>query len=369
MPQLVVIAMSLNEVARFRVAYEEDEREQQHRAWFQDNPLPMWVFDPETFAFLDVNEAAIQHYGYSRAEFLSMTILDIRPAEDVPRIIARVLAGFPGRTQKIPSRHRTRNGTLIDVEIYAQQVPWKSKRAEIVQIHDISELKRAETALRDLSGRLLQLQDVQQRKMARELHDAVGQTLTALLMKLALGRNLAEAHDAQTETTFGDCLALASRTLNEIRTFSYLLHPPMLDEEGIGAALDLYLEGFAERSGIKVRVAIPDDLGRLPEELEITLFRVVQEALTNVHRHSGSPTADVRLSRDSAALTLEVRDQGRGMPREILERVRRRGAIAGVGIAGMRERVAQLGGELALDSNVEGSVLRVTFPSVSRSHA
>ena len=335
--------------------------DQHYREWFEDNPLPMWVFDPTTFAFLDVNEAAIRHYGYSRAEFLSMTILDIRPPEDIPSLVSRIRAGFPGRTQKVLTRHHTKDKNLIQVEIYAQQIAWNGVVAEVIQIHDISELTRAEEELRNLSRRLLQLQDEQKRTMARELHDVVGQTLTALLAKLAAIER-GQSFDAESRKTLHQCLALASEVLSDIRTFSYLLHPPLLDEEGVRAAFDLYVAGFAERSGIEVEIDISSDLERLPQELEITLFRVVQEALTNVHRHSGSRTAQVGLRRGAGTLVLEVRDQGRGMPVEVLERVRRRGATVGVGIAGMRERVAQLGGQLTIESSRSGSTIRVTFP-------
>ena len=347
------MTMVINESTSFGAEFEERGAEQSYWEWFEDNPLPMWVFDPQTLAFLEVNDAAVRHYGYARSEFLSMTILDIRPTEEIAPLLSRMRAGFPGRTQKVLTKHRTKSGDVLEVEVYAQQVAKEDRRVEVIQVHDISELTRAEEALRDLSGRLLQLQDVQTRRMARELHDAVGQSLTALLLKLATLH-----HDAGVS----DCIDLAKQILSEIRTFSYLLHPPMLDEEGIRAALDLYVGGFAERSSIDVGLAIPATFGRFPEELEITLFRVVQEALTNVHRHSGSRRAEVRLFEEPGALVLEVCDHGSGMPPEILERVRRRGAIAGVGIAGMRERVAQLGGELAIESDREGSLIRVTFP-------
>jgi PAS domain S-box-containing protein len=130
------------------------------RAWFEDNPLPMWVFDPQTCAFLEVNEAATRHYGYSRAEFLGMTIKDIRPPEDVPPLLARLRAGFPGRTQKVIGRHMTKDKRLIEVEIYAQPGLWNGRRAEFIQVRDITQLKRAEETLRDLSGGLLHLRDV-----------------------------------------------------------------------------------------------------------------------------------------------------------------------------------------------------------------
>lgn len=338
----------------------------QYKVWFEDNPLPMWVFDPKSFSVLEVNEAAVRHYGYTRPEFLSMTILDIRPPEDIPRLLANMNAWYEHRTQKVPSRHRKKDGSLIDVEVYSQQVMWNGRAAEVVQVHDVSEVKRAEEALRNLSGRLLQLQDLQKRAMARELHDAVGQSLTALLARLGVVSRSIEFGGAATRKELDECVRLAAHTLDEVRTVSYLLHPPLLDEEGLGAALEVYVEGFAERSGIEVTVVIPSDLGRLPEELEITLFRVVQEALTNVHRHSESRTAVVRLVSDSECLLLEVQDQGKGIAPEILERVRRHGAIMGVGIAGMRERVAQLGGQLTIDSSEKGSVIRAVFPRAQR---
>ena len=336
--------------------------DEHYREWFQDNPMPMWVFDPQSFAFLDVNDSAVHHYGYTRDEFLARTILDIRPSEDVPVIVSRIRGGFPGRTQTVPARHLTKDGSLLQVEIYAQQIAWNGVDAEIIQIHDVTELKRAEEALRNLSGRLLQIQDDQKRTMARELHDAVGQTLTALLAKLAATLERGHSFDPESRKTLRECLALASEVLGDIRTFSYLLHPPMLDEEGVHAALDLYIEGYTERSGIDVEIDVPPDLGRLPQELEITLFRVVQEALTNVHRHSASRKARVGLWREAGTLVLEVRDQGRGMPAEVLNRVRRRGSTAGVGLAGMRERVAQIGGQLSIESSRLGSIIRVIFP-------
>lgn len=353
--------------ARMLAVADPREAAPQYHVWFEDNPLPMWAFDPETLAFLEVNEAAVRRYGYSRSEFLSMTILDIRPPEDVPFILATMKAGYRDRTQKVPSRHRTSDGDVIEVEVYAQQVIWNGRPAEVVQVHDISELKRAEEALRNLSGRLLQLQDIQKRTMARDLHDQIGQSLTALLTKLAVAGERVRAHDRAGAAVIDDCAGMARQTLGEVRTFSYLLHPPLLDEEGIVAALELYLEGFAERSGIEVELVMPSDPGRLPPELEITLFRIVQEALTNVHRHSESSTAVVRLVRDATALVLEVHDRGKGMPPEVLARVRRHGAIVGVGIAGMRERVAQLGGELAIESRKQGSVIRAVFPLESES--
>lgn len=199
--------------------------------------------------------------------------------------------------------------------------------------------------------------------MARDLHDAVGQSVTALAANLAVINNSATALNPQARKALLECLSLAEQTCKEIRTLSYLLHPPMLDEEGLATALDVYVEGFAERSGVHVQLELDPGLGRLSQELETALFRIVQEALTNVHRHSGSVTADVRLARAHSDLILEVRDRGRGIESEILERVRRRGVGLGVGINGMRERVVQLGGRFEIDSGTQGTTIRATLPA------
>ena len=338
------------------------DAEERHRSWFVHNPLPMWWFDSRTLRFLAVNQAAIVRYGYSRQEFLAMTVKDIRPPEDIPALLQMMRAPYEDRTQMVVTRHRTKAGCLLQVEVYAQQDIWAGKRAELVQVHDITERERSEQELRNLSNRLLQSQDEQKRRMARELHDAVGQTLTALLANLGLVRNSATRLNAQSRKTLEECVTLAQQTCDEIRTLSYLLHPPLLDEEGLAAALDLYVEGFSQRSNIAVEVAIAADLGRLPQDTETAVFRIVQEALANIHRHSESATAALSVIRRRDSIVLEVSDRGRGIRPDILERVRRGGASVGVGITGMRERLAQLGGRLEVESNRQGTVIRAVLP-------
>jgi PAS domain S-box-containing protein len=336
--------------------------EERHRSWFVHNPLPMWIFDSETLRFVEVNEAAVRQYGYSRQEFLAMTIKDIRLPEDIPALLELMCAPYQDRTQMVMARHRTKSGHLLQVEVYAQQDIWAGRHAELVQIHDITERQRAEQELRNLSNRLLQSQDEQKRRMARELHDAVGQSLAALLANLAIISRAAEGFDAKARKTLEECVGLAEHTCNEIRTLSYLLHPPLLDEEGLAAALDLYADGFSQRSGIHVDVKVPAGLGRMSQDTETAVFRIVQEALTNIHRHSESASAEVRVVRAAGSVVLEVRDHGRGMRPDVLERVRRGGASVGVGITGMRERVAQLGGRFEVESSSQGTGIRAVLP-------
>lgn len=214
-------------------------------------------------------------------------------------------------------------------------------------------------ALRALSTRLMRVQDEERRRIARELHDSLGQYLTDAQIRL----DMLSAHvpAAQSET-----LALARRSIErsiiETRTLSYLLHPPLLDEAGLVSAVRWYVEGFAQRSGIEADLKLPSDLGRLPEPVETAVFRILQESLTNVHRHSGSKRVQVELARNKNQMTLSVRDFGRGIPMESLEASQPNGANVGVGLAGMRERVNDLGGRLDIQSTGKGTLIMVSVP-------
>jgi signal transduction histidine kinase len=223
---------------------------------------------------------------------------------------------------------------------------------------EIAERNQAEDSLRRLSTRLLRIQDEERQRLARELHDSTAQSLAALSMNLAVARRCRGALDERAQDALDECDALADRCSREIRSLSYVLHPPMLQEIGLPAALRWCAEGFAKRSGIAVEVELPDHLDRLPMEVENALFRIVQECLTNVQRHSGSPSARIQLVRTPRSVALEVRDQGRGLPAGILNR-REAVESLGVGLLGMRERVRQLGGQLRIETSGQGATVHV----------
>jgi signal transduction histidine kinase len=214
--------------------------------------------------------------------------------------------------------------------------------------------------LRELSARLMQLQDDERRRIARELHDSVGQTLAALGMNLSLVRNDVERL-ASILSTLNDSENLVREMSSEVRTISHLLHPPLLDEAGLCSALRWYVEGFAQRSGIKVDLNLPDEFGRLSAELETAIFRVVQESLTNIHRHSGSAVAKIQLRQPADQVVVEIADKGRGIPEQKLQEMASTGT-PGVGIRGMRERLRQLGGTLDIESGRSGTVVTVRLP-------
>ena len=235
----------------------------------------------------------------------------------------------------------------------------------IVSFADISGLKKAEEELRQLSTRLLKLQDEERRRIGRELHDGLAQSVLAVNLNLAQVRRSTLPLDENSKRALDKARDVLQQMSQEIRTLSYLLHPPLLDDLGLASALKQYAIGFSERSGITTDVELQPDFPRLYQEAETALFRIVQEALANIQRHSGSDTARICLERDTGQVTLEISDHGRGMDGTQPGEVARDSAQLGVGILGMRERVAQLGGHLQIESNASGTTVKVTIPASS----
>ena len=222
------------------------------------------------------------------------------------------------------------------------------------------ELDLANQSLRELTARVMQLQDEERRRIARELHDSVGQMLAALSMNLvAVGTGMERLQEMSRK--IADSTGIVKEMQQEVRTISYLLHPPLLDEAGLASALRWYIQGFSERSKLEVELEISEDFGRLPQELETAIFRTVQECLTNIHRHSESPVAKICLSRSSDEIHLKVEDSGVGMPPERLNELSSAGT-PGVGIRGMRERLRQLGGTLEIRSSKKGTTVESRLP-------
>ena len=227
---------------------------------------------------------------------------------------------------------------------------------------EIADRKGKEELLRQLSGHLMQAQDQERRRIARELHDNSGQTLAAIAVNLSRIENLMPDAPLKMRNLVADTAAMAEQTSREIRTISYLLHPPLLEEAGLLAAIGWLANGFTQRSGIKTEVDAPSEFERLPADIEVTIFRIVQETLTNVARHSGSKTAFIKLTRQPGEIVLEVRDEGTGIPPEKLEKVHGNLSALGVGIAGVWERVRQFGGALEINSNSRGTTVMVVVP-------
>jgi two-component system NarL family sensor kinase len=240
---------------------------------------------------------------------------------------------------------------------------WISKHLRLSHTHsDLETLILKRTAeLQKLSQRLLKVQDEERRKFARDLHDSTGQTLSALKISVSFLQDRWK-DDPASLAIISDVVQLADQALEEIRTMSYLLHPPLLDEVGFACAAEWYIAGFAKRSGINVKADIANSHGRLPKGVEIALFRVLQESLTNVHRHSGASEASIRFQHEAEAVVLEIRDFGKGITEERLKLLMGVGAETGVGLAGMRERLHELDGTLEIESDGRGTSMRATVP-------
>jgi two-component system, NarL family, sensor kinase len=223
------------------------------------------------------------------------------------------------------------------------------------------EQNSAEAALRNLSARLLQVQDEERRRIAREMHDSVGQLVAAISMNLSAVEKQSDKRDARGVKAVAETIVLVEEIDREIRTISHLLHPPLLDEAGLGSALRWYVDGFSERSKISVDLSIPSDFGRLPHDMEIAIFRIVQECLTNIHRHSGSATAIINMVAEDSRIVVRVQDRGKGIP---LKRQSELNSTdrTGVGFRGMRERIRQLDGSFEIQSDANGTVIVANLP-------
>jgi signal transduction histidine kinase len=248
----------------------------------------------------------------------------------------------------------------------------KSRRAEknLQKAHDeleekikdrTADLAMANESLRELSSRLQQMRDEERRRIARELHDSVGQLLAALSMNLSIVEAQSAKLDPPGARALSENSALVQQISSEIRTISHLLHPPLLDAAGLASALRWYVDGFSERSKIQVNLEIPEKFGRLPDEMELAIFRMVQECLTNIHRHSGGTSAIIRVHQQDNEVSIEVQDYGKGIPLERQLQLSSAGRT-GVGFRGMRERLRQLGGRLEIRSGNSGTLVTANLP-------
>ena len=282
---------------------------------------------------------------------------DMRPG---PRALA---AGKAVRNEVMGWRRSDSNEVLW---ILAEAVPLFGENGQldklVASFSDITKRKQAEEALQQLSTRLLQLQDEERRRLGRELHDSLAQSVLAVNLNLAQVARASVPLDERSRRAISEARRVLQEMSQEIRTLSYLLHPPVLDELGLTSAIKEYAAGFNERSGIQLEVDLQAGFGRLSQEAETAFFRIVQESLSNIQRHSGSQTAKIRLRADASRVELEVSDQGHGMDQTAVERGRSARTRLGVGILGMRERMTQLGGKLEVDSNSSGTTVRAAIP-------
>jgi signal transduction histidine kinase len=345
-----------------------------HSVWKSDdpNPQPVCIDNVDAADLGDALRAAVTSDGIAALAFFPlvsegqligkfMTYFDSEHSFsekeiDLSLTIARTLASGIERKRSEEARIKSDERLRAMAEHLDAQVRARAAELEMSNLEVYEQSER----LRDLSARLLQAQDDERRRIARELHDSVGQILTVLGLNVTSLAMHSPALPADVAKTVEQSEQLLDQLNREIRTMSYLLHPPLLDESGLAEALRWYIGGLQQRSNIDIDLEVTPEFGRLPPDTELVVFRMIQEALTNILRHSQSEMALIRLARTTEQISIEIQDWGTGIPPEKLKAIQSHGS--GVGIRGMRERVRQLHGDLKIDSNEDGTCVRLTFP-------
>ena len=343
----------------------DDRKRAESQSWTLLDAIPQQIWSGPAHGTLDYcNERWRSYMGLGLQELQGDGWQSMLHPDDRERVLKAwhesVTMGTPYEQEE---RHRRVDGTYR--WFLARGLPMRDAEGRIVRWYgtntDIEDRKQAEEELRCLSGQLLRSQDEERRRIARDLHDSTGQDLVALATMLGQLRSSIPSVDRKSARLLSECKTLADKCIRDVRTLSYVLHPPLLDEAGLVEALRDYAGGFTKRSGIQVELEVSPRVGRMERDVEMALFRVVQESLTNIQRHSGSQLAKIRIHRNSN-LTLEISDLGRGLSAGVRRGKERLRFEVGVGIPSMHERVKLIGGRLEIDSSSHGTTVRVTIP-------
>jgi PAS domain S-box-containing protein len=310
--------------------------------------------------FVSMNPAYCRITGYSAEELRTLNLKKLIHPEDLEQNLPEMRQYLAGKRSSgiREKRYVTKSGATIWVQNSLSMICGEDQSVfgSIMLTEDVTSRKRAEAELQQLSGRLLELQDQERRRIARDLHDSTGQDLVALSTSLVQLRSEIPSSYRRLRKIALQCQSLAEGCTREVRTLSYLMHPPILDEYGLMDAIRNYVRGFTKRTGIQIELEVSPRLGTIAKDVEVVLFRIVQESLTNIQRHSGSSEATIRIQHNSNRVTLEIMDRGRGIP---TEKKHKNGVQMGVGIASMQERLKQIGGQLEVDSGGDGTTVRV----------
>jgi PAS domain S-box-containing protein len=340
------------------------ESEQRFRVITDAAPILVWMAGVDKLCYY-FNKGWLDFVGRTLEQESGNGWTENVHPEDFERCLAIYVANFDAR-RSFEMEYRMRHHTgqyrwILDrgVPRYAPDGTFEGYVGGCLDIHDQKEAAEKVRIADDMT-RLMKTQDEERRRIARELHDSAGQTLAVLGINLAQFVDRAKSLAPELTKEGKEIEAIVQQLSREIRTTSYLLHPPLLDESGLASALSWYVEGLAERSQIAVTLDVAANLGRLPGDMELAIFRVVQECLTNIHRHSGSKTAVIRVSRTGETVRTEVRDQGKGISPERLLEIQSQGS--GVGIRGIRERIRHFHGEMKIESSGSGTSVIVIIP-------
>ena len=360
---VLIFALLFERNRKKRAARKLVESEERFAKVFRASPQPMVLTTLKEGRILDVNESALKMSGYTREEVIGRTSLELGAfSTESHRKATLGLVWQTGSMQNLELNFPTKSGEKRLLLCSAELIELDGEKCIVIASSDITERKEAEQQLAQLSAKLLLTQDEERRRIARELHDVTAQSIGLIMLNLAQVQKAAATLDSLSKDKLTESLAFGEQALKDIRTLSYILHPPLLDQAGLITALKWYVKGFYERSGVKVNFTESGNDGqRMPPEVEYALFRVVQECLTNIRRHTNSETAEINLTRTAETVSLSVRDHGKQHKLE-MPRNSDSAEFVGVGIPGMRHRLKQLGGELVVESNLNGTTMTATVP-------
>jgi PAS domain S-box-containing protein len=369
-----VIALALLGIEMFLLNYSFTQYQRTENLARQTREIVNAFFSSSTVGF-GILDAGLR---YTRVNDVLPRMAGLKPDDMLGKSVPEIFGPRGIRTEVVLRKVLQTGTPLLDREI-ATELPGKpgqvrhwlvnyfpvpGERGAFTQLGviavDVTARRNAEEALRKLSGRLLGIQDQERRRIARELHDSLGQYLAGLKIAIEMLSN--SPGPERSQPLLAECSDILEKAITETRTLSHLLHPPLLDEAGFASAASWFVAGFSQRSGIPVSLELPEDIPRLSEAVEIALFRVLQESLTNVHRHSQTQSAEIKVETDAEQISIEVCDHGRGMPTHILEQLAGDGTKLGVGLAGMRERIHELGGTFEVTSDERGTVVCASVP-------
>ena len=340
------------------------ESELRHQIFTEASPVMIWLANTDKLCYY-FNKEWLDFVGRTLEEESDNGWVENVHPDDFDRCLRAYAHNFDARLP-FDLEYRMRHHTGQYRWVFNRGIPRYAANGTfegyVGACLDINATKQATETLRiaEETMRLMKAQDEERRRIAREFHDSAGQTLTVLGMSLAQLVRDAEIRSPELAKQGRQLEEVVQQLQREIRTTSYLLHPPLLDEAGLASALSWYAQGLLERSGIAIDLNIPDDFGRLPADMELAIFRVVQECLTNIHRHAESKTARIRIALENGSVCVEVRDEGKGISPERLGEIESRGS--GVGIAGIRERLRQFGGTIKIESDQTGTCVLANIP-------
>jgi len=339
------------------------QSEQKYRLLFHSNPMPMWMLSLPDYKIIETNEATLRQYGYTREEFLALDVFKLRPPEDEERLKQYTNRNFRGIHYAGIWRHQKKDGTIIYVDITTYDTHYEGNAVRLVLAIDVTEqhlaeekLKQSYESIRELTDHLHTVREEERMHIAREIHDELGQLLTVLKMDVAWLNKRLSPEPGPVKEKITDLLLLIDTTVKTVRRIASELRPSLLDDLGLIAAMEWHFEEFQKRSGIEGSSQLPDQEIPLPDSLKIGLFRIFQESLTNVARHSGAKNVAVELLKNENRLILTIRDDGIGFDTGESKRKT-------LGLVGMRERAEVMGGEYCIEGEPgRGTTVRVSVP-------